>query len=505
MSDPKPARDLERKFCSHPFRKFETLVDGNVAPCCSLWVEERLGNIDQQSFEEIWNSDAAQRIRRSIHDGSFAYCRKDRCKYIIHGTLPDRDAVTDPYLRQVIDEQQTVLTRAPDWLFLAHDVTCNLSCPSCRSEIIAADEKQEARLDVIERTVIKPILNAGSRVELSVSGQGDPWSSKHYRSILRYVADNHFELSLTIHTNGLLMTRDRWASYVGLEKYKPVVDISIDACRPWTYSVVRRNGDFRRLEENLTFIAEKRKAGAFSELYLNATIQLDNFHELPALALFAKRFGCDGMRYYMIQKTGDHLDAETYAKKNVASPDHPLHLAFLETLRADIFDDPTCFLYDMEILRQTSRATRLPSDENPVENEEHCVALVQAALEQGEPVVAAALAAHGRVRFPESAAVCLAEGSALEALGFAEQARYRYREALSLRPSEVDAHVCLGTNLVEAGEVGPGLRELFGAASLNPEGALLDELAGYVTRLVELAQKRAEPNRMHLPVWYDAR
>src|SRR6185295_17383344 len=126
------------------------------------------------------------------------------------GTLPDRDAVTDPYLRQVIDEQQTVLTRAPDWLFLAHDVTCNLSCPSCRSEIIAADEKQEARLDVIERTVIKPILNAGSRVELSVSGQGDPWSSKHYRSILRYVADNHFELSLTIHTNGLLMTRDRW-------------------------------------------------------------------------------------------------------------------------------------------------------------------------------------------------------------------------------------------------------------------------------------------------------
>jgi radical SAM protein with 4Fe4S-binding SPASM domain len=492
--------DSKRKFCTHPFRKFETLVDGTVAPCCSLWVEERLGNIDTQSFEEIWNSEAAQRIRRSIHDGSFEYCRKDRCTYLIHDTLPDRDSITDPYLREVIEKQQVKLERGPDFLFLAHDVTCNLSCPSCRSELLVADEQQERRLEVIEKTVIKPILEAGGHIEVSVSGQGDPWSSQHYRSILRFIAENCFDLSLDLHSNGLLMTPDRWSKFAGLEKYTPLVNLSIDACRPWTYAILRRSGDFTRLEENLAFIAEKRKAGSFRALYLNATVQLDNYHETPALALFAKSFGCDGMRYYMIQQTGAHLPPADYAKKNVAAPEHPLHLAFLETLRSPLFDDPVCELYDMDILRNAAKSTRLPSDDNPMAGAEQCVELVNTALGQGLLTIAAALAAHGRIRFPESAEICVAEGGALEALGFREQAHYRYREALKLRPFDVNALIGLGTNLVESGDVWRGVRELLSAAAVISEPALLDELAGYLTRLVEAPRRASVPKRTALPV-----
>jgi hypothetical protein len=337
-------------------------------------------------------------------------------------------------------------------------------------------------------------------VELSVSGQGDPWSSKHYRSILRFVADNSFDLSLNLHSNGLLMTPDRWAKFEGLEKYRPPVNLSIDACRPWTYAVLRRNGDFARLEENLAFIAAKRRAGAFSEFYLNATVQLDNYHETPALALLAKSLGCDGMRFYMLQKTGDHLSPAEFAKKNVAAPEHPLHLAFLETLRSPLFDDPVCRLYDMDLARHAAQSTRLPSDDNPSASPEQCVELVHTALGQGLTTIAAALAAHGRVRYPEALEICLAEASALEALGFREQARYRYREVLRARPFDVNALIGLGTNLIESGDVRGGVRELLSAAATTSEEALLDELAGYLTRLVEAPRRAPAPKRTALPI-----
>src|SRR5262249_33100104 len=157
---------------------------------------------------------------------------------------------------------------------------CNLSCPSCRSGLLVSDETQEKRLDKILDTVLTPALTTGETVELSLSGQGDPWSSQHYRSILRLLADNDLNVKLSLHTNGLLMTEKRWEEYSGLAKYRPLVNVSIDAVNAWTYSVIRRNGDWTKLRENLEFIAGLRREGEVSEFYLNATVQLDNYHEL---------------------------------------------------------------------------------------------------------------------------------------------------------------------------------------------------------------------------------
>ena len=69
------------------------------------------------------------------------------------------------------------------------------------------------------------MLDNGNAV-IALSGQGDPWSSPHYRSILRYMADNSLNVGLNLHTNALLMGPRRWADYAGLDKYKALVDVS---------------------------------------------------------------------------------------------------------------------------------------------------------------------------------------------------------------------------------------------------------------------------------------
>ena len=40
-------------------------VDGNMFPCCHTWQTKPLGNINQQSVTEIWNSDAMRRWRQA--------------------------------------------------------------------------------------------------------------------------------------------------------------------------------------------------------------------------------------------------------------------------------------------------------------------------------------------------------------------------------------------------------------------------------------------------------
>ena len=425
LGDPAKSADLSSKFCESPFVKFETLVDGKVAPCCSIWTKQRLGTLDDQTFEEIWNSQDAQDMRESILDGSYRYCNKQRCSLIMDDALPERDAIADPELRHIIDNNLTRLDIKPRWLFLAHDATCNLACPSCRSGLEIASEAQEQRFATILENVFHPLLNSGSRMLVSISGQGDPWSSHHYRSILRHMADHDLPMDLNIHTNAQLMGAKRWGEYIGLEKYKPLVSVSIDAATPWVYDYVRRPGKFDRLVENLTFLSAQRQQGTFREFEVNATIQLDNFHEIPALVALAEWIESDAIYLYMIQNTGSHL-ARSFDHKNVADVKHPLHLAFLETLRDPAIERAVVHLYDVGTWREISLATQLPSDALRSDfTREDVYAEVRAALARNDRAAAAALCVAGRIRFPDDHELLRIEGDALDALGFPRQGGYR--------------------------------------------------------------------------------
>jgi len=425
--------DLSNRFCDYPFNRFDTLIDGTVAPCCSIWTKKRLGRLDDQTFDEIWNGTDAQEMRESILDGSFRYCNKQRCTYIAHNTLPLRDEVTDPTMRAIIDEGRTQLDVPPSNLALAHDATCNLACPSCRSELLTATDEQEARFDKILHNVFHPLLQGGKDISLFLSGQGDPFSSQHYRSILRFVADNELPIEkLIINTNALLMGPKRWSEYQGLEKYRPGVRVSIDACTPWVYEEVRRPGKFERLYENLLFISELYRAGTFSVFNVNATIQLDNYHEIPALIDFAEHVQSDEILFYMIQNTGDHLLAN-YDRMNIGDSSHPLHPAFLETLRDPKLDRPVVNMYDVAIMRDLAMGAHLPSDDLGADfGHDDLTAAIGDAMAAEDYSRVVALCVAGRIRLANDQALLRTEAGALTAMGFGKQAGYRMRMAEAL-------------------------------------------------------------------------
>ena len=83
-------RWLKDQFCSRPFKSLETRANSEVGLCCAAWLPAPVGRVDSVSAEQIWNSEAAQEIRRSILDGDYRYCSRMHCQKIANRELPRR-------------------------------------------------------------------------------------------------------------------------------------------------------------------------------------------------------------------------------------------------------------------------------------------------------------------------------------------------------------------------------------------------------------------------------
>ena len=129
-------KDLTGKFCDRPFRFFEVGIDERAWCCCRSFLPTSIGDMHTRTVGEIWNSPAIQAIRRSILDGSFEYCNHALCPRIQEGSLPDADSVDDPTLRRYIDGGGVTLDSPPVQYNFSFDPSCNISCPSCRTEVI---------------------------------------------------------------------------------------------------------------------------------------------------------------------------------------------------------------------------------------------------------------------------------------------------------------------------------------------------------------------------------
>jgi MoaA/NifB/PqqE/SkfB family radical SAM enzyme len=323
------APDLHGRFCDNPFDKLETHTRGEVYFCCPAWLPVPIGNLQTQSTEEIWNSPAAQDIRKSILDGSYRYCSRMHCPKLTGNKLPKASDVTKDEHRKFVAAGQTRLSRGPRRLVLNHDRSCNLSCPSCRTQLIVARKPEQERMNRLADQVLMPLLASASKVH--ITGGGDAFGSAHYRHVLRSISRTRpAHLKIDLQTNGLLMASS-WKE-LELDGLVDRVYVSIDATRASTYSVVRRGGDFERLLDNLEFAAQKRREGQINYVRLDFVVQTLNFREMPEAVELVERFGFDGLKFQMIRSWNTY-SLEAFAWHNIGSPDHPQFGELLEVLK----------------------------------------------------------------------------------------------------------------------------------------------------------------------------
>jgi hypothetical protein len=56
------SKNLHGKFCDKPFKTFSVRDDGSCWMCCTSWLPYSIGNLNEQTFDEIWHGDKARLI-----------------------------------------------------------------------------------------------------------------------------------------------------------------------------------------------------------------------------------------------------------------------------------------------------------------------------------------------------------------------------------------------------------------------------------------------------------
>jgi len=358
-------KDLHGKFCGKPWEQFEVHPDGNAWVCCPSWLPTPIGNCLKQSIEEVWNSPTAQKIRRSILDGSFRYCTHEECPLIQSDTLPDCDDVSDPRERRIIDEGIIAPQGLPTFFNFCYDESCNLSCPSCRQTAIrwTAGPEFEKR-QRIQHVLTKWLFGYphSEHVRVNITGSGDPFSSRLFFDLLTTLDGRDFpNVTFDLQTNGVMFTPKYWEKIARLHGNIGEVIVSFDAATPATYAYTRRGGNWNQLLENVRFLDALRSDGKIRGLRIDFVVQQRNYREMPGFVEFGRTFPhIDKVVFSLITDWGTYPPAE-FRRHAVWKRDHPEFPAFLEVLRHPVLGDPKVYLANLTEYRRLALMEEAPA------------------------------------------------------------------------------------------------------------------------------------------------
>ena len=345
----------KRYYCIRPFNHAQMMDNGDIIPCCPPWINHyKIGNINEQSYEEIWNGEKAQKFRESIIDGSFRYCNEDACPALQTKTMPvfemdDPNPAHAPHQLQLIKDEinsnKTVLAHGPHEVQFCYDRSCNLSCPSCRREVIMVGGKDKDYLLELQEKWKKSFLHDAET--FVITGSGDAFASPIFRKLLQTltVEDAPNLDSIVLLTNGLLITK-HWPKVNEFARSKiQCISVSIDAATEETYLINRRGGDWNLLHENLAYIKSDMATSisGYFGFYISFVIQQNNYNEIIDFAKMGIEYGCKKIQFQIIEpdfiRDLRYPDWETeWRDKAVHQSFHPEHHELINILQDSEWD-----------------------------------------------------------------------------------------------------------------------------------------------------------------------
>lgn len=249
---------LKKYVCLNPFRYLDVQPDTQFI-CCPSWCPTDIQETDD--IEQNWFSKTTADIRKSVTDGSYSHCNHKVCPSLsqlinTEQVPPNSSFIPIEEFHDTYDLEN--FKGLPEQLLFGFDKSCNLRCPSCRSQLVPNDSVESTehkhKLDLL--TAIEDKFSESMR-SIMVTGSGDPIYSKLYRDYLINFDETKYPNFENIHmiTNGVLLNEKMW-NKLKSKKFIKTMEVSIDAGTKETYeNVTRLNGDWDALIDNLNFIS----------------------------------------------------------------------------------------------------------------------------------------------------------------------------------------------------------------------------------------------------------
>jgi MoaA/NifB/PqqE/SkfB family radical SAM enzyme len=314
-------KSFKDKICLSPFISIEVDIGGNVRLCgCAEWMPSTVGNIYKSSINEILSNSNSKLIRESIVSGDYRYCNEKSCGIINNNQLNDLDALASDILKLT---QSTEKFTFPREILIAGDITCNLSCPSCRRKILKNSEDDIERLIELGNILHKNLFFSPSdeNIRLHVSTSGEIFASPLLLSFVNNInLENFPNLKLCIQTNGLLAKKN-WHKLGKISSRVEKITITTDAATASTYEKLRRGGKWKILQESLKWLKEEKSINQNLSIHYRMVAQFDNYKEIEQFYYQAKELGADVVEYSKLENWGTY-SMSRFQQLDVFEPRH---------------------------------------------------------------------------------------------------------------------------------------------------------------------------------------
>lgn len=334
----------QRVACVRPFLSVELDNIGRVFTCCNGYIKFPIGNIFEQSFEEIWNGERAREIRRKMLAGDLSCCNMDICntRDLCGERTLDRNLSADELA--ALGEKMIY----PRGVLLANDEECNVACMMCRHKVIAHSDQELAKMSAGNDNILSMLKNAEL---VYVSGKGDPFSSRYMRALIKQIVQTYPQMKFRVSTNGILASKELFedlgllrSESGGDEDRVTQVNFSIHAATEKTYNKIVKGGNWQAVMRNLKWLSERQRAGRIKELFMIFVLSSLNFRELPDFLRLTRQFGANPLIWdYKNWGVQSGLEARNLAVFDPRHRDYPELVEILQDeeiklhLHGDVF------------------------------------------------------------------------------------------------------------------------------------------------------------------------
>lgn len=337
---------LKKYVCKNPFTYLD-VQDNSQWVCCPSWCPTNIRvddnndpllqhDYDNENLLQNWTGSQADKIRRSVLDGSYSYCDHKICpslSQLINTGVPPNNFIAKEEFNEELAES------LPEEILFGFDRSCNLKCPSCRAEFVPnsdLDSEEFKHKEFLLHEIESKFSHSAKK--LMITGSGDPFYSKLYRDYLINFDETKYPNLENIHiiTNGVLLNEKMWNS-LNAKKFIKSMEISVDAGTKNTYEkITRLNGKWDVLIDNIKFLSQQSTIKHFG---FSMVVSEYNFNEMKLLYdLIMNIFKSSQTRPYVFYRQIVHWQLGAYSplkirELSVFEKEHPMFDNFMIELK----------------------------------------------------------------------------------------------------------------------------------------------------------------------------
>ena len=293
-------------FCMSPWTHLNTNPNGDVITCCLSPTTEVLGNLNNNSIIEIWNSEKIKNLRINMLNNLPSENICNRCySKEKDGFTSLRTSFNDKYAEKFED---VVASTLPDgtvekfnlvhWDFRLSNI-CNLKCRTCGPGFSSqwtqdwnklysnGDNKFPALIQINQnsmKNLLSVILDNIDKVQSIHFAGGEPLiMSEHYIIIEELIKQKRFDVKLHYSTNftnfkfGKKHIFDYWSKFDDI-----IITASIDAIGK-RFNYIRNGSNWETVHNNLKAFKAFEFNPKAVRLLFHPTISVFNIDHFPAL------------------------------------------------------------------------------------------------------------------------------------------------------------------------------------------------------------------------------